>query len=156
MKFNLTLGVADKPGQLMKVLEPIAKNGGNILSITHDRESPGGYVPVGLAVDFPSRNNFNKTKEELKKINIPIIKSGEAIERASTTLILIGKSDIKRFIKNVENKEVKILDFEVSFPNSDSPCVKINIEAPPPILTHTIEKLKKMAKKENLILIPSW
>jgi len=156
MKFNLTLGVVDKPGQLLKAFEPIAKNGGNIVSVIHDRENPGGYVPVSLVVDFPSKENFNNTKKELEKINIPIIKSEEAVERANTTLILIGKSDLKRFIENIESKEVKILDFEVSSPNSERPCAKINIEAPPLILNDIIQKLKRTAKKENLILIPSW
>lgn len=155
MKVYLTLGLADRPGQLFKALEPIAKNGGNIISIVHEREKiTGGYVPVSLVVDFSTRENFEKVKEESKRVGILIIKSGEIIEKSNITLILIGKLDVTRIIEG-ETEGMRIVDFEVLAPTSKEACVKLNIEAPVLAVEKIRDIFKEKAKNDNLILISS-
>lgn len=155
MRFDLTLALADRPGQLLKALEPIAKNGGNIISIIHEREThTGGYVPVSLVVDFPSGERFSKTKKDLEAFGVTVIRSEEVIEKANITAILIGRLDIGKVLES-KVKGLRIVSFEVSAPTSKEACVKLNIEAPVETIDETIKELKRIAKAENAILVTS-
>jgi len=155
MKFDLTLGLIDRPGQLIKALEPIAKNGGNIISIIHEREKvSSGYVPVSLVVDFPAITNFEKTKRELEDVSISVIKSEEIIEKANVSFILIGKLDVRKILE-IETEKARIVDFEISAPTSKEACIRLNIEAPVGTMNRIIAKLKKVAEEENAVLISS-
>lgn len=156
MRFDLTLALADRPGQLLRALEPIAKNGGNIISIIHEREkfTAGAYVPVSLVVDFPAYQNFRRAREDLEKIGVSIIRSEEVIERASITAILIGKIEFKR-ITEAEIRSLRIVDFEVVAPTSNEACIKLNIEVPMQSVDEALRELKRISKEENAILITS-
>jgi ACT domain-containing protein len=151
----MALGLVDRPGQLLKALEPIAKYGGNIISIIHEREKiTGGYVPVSLVVDFPAVTNFEKTKIKLDDLGISIIKSEEIIEKAIITFILIGRLEIRKIVET-EIEGARIMDFEVSTPTSKEACVRLNIEAPIEAVYPILNKLKEVAKEENSVLISS-
>lgn len=153
MKFDLTLGLADRPGQLVKALEPIAKNGGNIISIVHDREkNAGAYVPVELVVNFLTKKDFEKAKHELENLDVSIIKSEEVIEKLNITCVFIGKLNVRKIF---EMEGVRISNFEAFAPTSKEACVKLNIEAPVEDAYKIMEKLKNIADKEKAVLISS-
>ncbi|MCS7120103.1 MAG: ACT domain-containing protein [Nitrososphaerota archaeon] len=153
MRFDLTLALADRPGQLLRALEPIAKNGGNIISIVHERERPAeGYVPVSLVVDFPSKEKLMAALSDLKAIGVTIIKSEEVVDTKRLTVILVGKIDIKRFIDSRING-VRIAGFEASAPASEDSSFKIDLEVPSSILDNVMIELKRLAKEENALLI---
>lgn len=156
MKIDLTLGLRDRPGQLLLALEPIAKNGGNIISILHDRNTvTSGFVPVSLVVDFTSTSNFEKTKKELIDIGVSIIKSRQIIEKSNMTFILIGSLELKK-IAQIEIEGIRIVDLEILTPTSEETCVRLDVEAPIKVTYKAVEKLKKIAKEENAILISSF
>lgn len=155
MKFDLTLALVDRPGQLVRALEPIAKNGGNIISIIHEREKPAeGYVPVSLVVDFPSKQNLKRTVSDLKSLGVSIVKSEEVVETTRLTLILIGRMDLKRLIET-RVKDVRIIGFEVSAPTSKEACVKLELEIPTDLVDEALDELRRVSKEENAILISS-
>jgi ACT domain-containing protein len=155
LKFDLTLALADRPGQLIKALEPIAKNGGNIISIIHEREKPAeGFVPVSLVVDFSSKLKLRKAIEDLKGLDVGIIKAEEIIETTRVTLILIGKMDLKKLVET-EIENARIVGFEVSAPTSKEACVKLELEVPTASVQEVVHKLKKVSKEENAILLSS-
>jgi len=153
LKFDLTLALADRPGQLVKALEPIAKNGGNIISVVHEREKPAeGYVPVFLVVDFPSKHHLRKTIGDLKGLGVTIIKSEEILETTRVPVILIGKMDLKRLVET-KVKNVRITGFEVSAPNSKGACVKLDLEVPTESVDEVLGELRRLSKEENAILV---
>lgn len=153
MKFDLTLGLADRPGELVKALEPIAKNGGNIISVLHERERrAGGFVPVSLVADFPTSESFERTIKELEAMGVSIIKSEEIIEKSHITYILIGMVDMRK-VSQIE--DARIINFEVLTPASKEACVKLNIEAPAQAVNKILKKLKEIAKDEKAVLISS-
>ena len=153
MKFDLTLALADKPGQLLRALEPIAKNGGNIISIIHERDKPvEGYVPVSLVVDFPSRQNFRSAINDLKSLGIAIIKSEEVVEKVRLTFILIGGVDLKRVIES-NIRDVRIIGVEASTPKLNEVSVKLDIEFPADRADEVMEELRRLSKEQNAILI---
>ena len=155
MKFDLTIALADRPGQLLKALKPIAKNGGNIISIIHERENPSaGLVPVSLVVDFPSKWNMQKTINDLRKMGVTIIKAEEVVDTAHITAILVGKADLERIVQEgLRNAE--IVGFEVSAPTSKDACLKLEIEVPTDLLDETLENLRRVAESEDsLVILP--
>ena len=153
MKFDLTLALADKPGQLLRALEPIAKNGGNIISIIHERDKPvEGYVPVSLVVDFPSRQNFRSAINDLKSLGIAIIKSEEVVEKVRLTFILIGGVDLKRVIES-NIRDVRIIGVEASTPKLNEVSVKLDIEFPADRADEVMEELRRLSQEQNAILI---
>jgi len=155
LRLDLTLALVDRPGQLVKALEPIAKNGGNIISIVHEREKTAGmYVPVSLVVDFPAYENFWKAREDLEKIDVNVVKSEEVVERANITAILIGKFDLKRMLET-KIKGLRIIDFEVSAPTSKEACIKLNLEIPMESADEAMRELKRISREENAILVSS-
>jgi len=155
VRIHLTLAVADRPGQLLKALEPIAKYGGNIISIIHERERTAGvYVPVSLVVDFPTYENYARTMKDLERMGVNVTKSEEVIERANVTAIIIGKLDFKRIVET-KIKGLRIVDFEVSAPASREACIKLNIEVPVELADEAMRELKRISREENAILICS-
>ena len=65
--------LADKPGQLMMVIEPISKRGGNFLGIHHMQDrSKEGFVPVVFNFELESLNQLDQIKNDLKKAGIRI------------------------------------------------------------------------------------
>jgi ACT domain-containing protein len=46
--YTVRLELVDEPGELLRALEPISANGGNLLSIHHERGNitPRGHIPV--------------------------------------------------------------------------------------------------------------
>ncbi len=153
MKFDLTLALADKPGQLLRALEPIAKNGGNIISIIHERDKPvEGYVPVSLVVDFPSYQNFRNTINDLKDLGIAIINAEEVIDKVRLTFILIGRVDLRKVIES-SIKSARIIGFEASTPKLNEVSVKVDIEAPATKVDEVMENLRRLSKEQNAVLI---
>ena len=153
MKFDLTLALVDKPGQLLRALEPIAKNGGNIISIIHERDKPvEGYVPVSLVVDFPSRQNFRSAINDLRSLGIAIIKSEEVVEKVRLTFILIGGVDLRRVIES-NIRDVRIIGVEASTPKLNEVSVKLDIEFPADRADEVMEELRRLSKEQNAILI---
>ncbi|MCD6470862.1 ACT domain-containing protein [Candidatus Bathyarchaeota archaeon] len=153
MKFDLTLALADKPGQLLRALEPIAKNGGNIISIIHERDKPvEGYVPVSLVVDFPSRQNFRSAINDLRSLGIAIIKSEEVVEKVRLTFILIGGVDLRRVIES-NIRDVRIIGVKASTPKLNEVSVKLDIEFPADRADEVMEELRRLSKEQNAILI---
>jgi len=153
LKFDLTIALADRPGQLVKALEPIARNGGNIISIIHEREEPStGFVPVSLVVDFPSKWNLRETLEDLKKLGVTIIRSEEIIDTTRITVILVGQVDLKR-LAGTEMRNVKIVGFEVSAPTSKDACLKLELEVPARSVEAAIDTLRMIAEEENVLLL---
>lgn len=154
MKFSLTLALPDRPGQLLRALDPIAKNGGNIISIIHERDKPvEGYVPVSLIVDFPSPQSFKKTIEELRSLNISIIQSEEVIERRRLTFILVGRVDIERIIRS-RLVNVDIVNVEAVMSKSGGASVRLEVEVPVEETERVFKELQEAANEHDALLIP--
>ena len=50
---TVRLELVDEPGELLRALEPVAENGGNLLSIFHERGNvtPRGHIPVEVDLE---------------------------------------------------------------------------------------------------------
>jgi len=92
MIVRMVLELEDIPGQLLKALEPIAKFGGNIQSIIHQRtkKTPTGRVPVMLVFEVGERAKLGEILAELKSRGVTVREVGERVYTLKSTAVLIG------------------------------------------------------------------
>ncbi|PSN82981.1 threonine ammonia-lyase [Candidatus Marsarchaeota G2 archaeon ECH_B_SAG-F08] len=72
-RHRIKIRLKDRPGELNKVLNVLAKNQINILSIDHDRlnyDVTIGMADVTLDIETISMSQFSNTLDELKKLNL--------------------------------------------------------------------------------------
>lgn len=151
LRFDITLLLPDRPGELLRALEPIAKCGGNIISIIHDRNKvSSNYAIVSLVADFPSRKNFLMAKKSLERQGISIAKSEEVVEKETFNVIIIGEVDINELF---EENEIQILEAEISRPTTGEQSLKLNFEVPKEKAEKAMDKLKKFGEERDLLLI---
>ncbi|PSO04287.1 hypothetical protein B9Q13_05235 [Candidatus Marsarchaeota G2 archaeon ECH_B_SAG-G16] len=135
-------------------MDPIARNGGNIISIFHERERRAGdYVPVSLVIDFSSNESFNQAFEGIKRAGIEIIESEQIFEKKNLTCLFVGLDPQNAIKIGINGAEIKAI--EAIKPLSNKGCVKIEFSIIPERLEEVLEELRKFAEQSNALLIPS-
>jgi len=158
---KLEIKLADRPGELSKVLDIIAKNRGNLFAVSHIREGAReGRVPV--VIQFQAiQVDFNSIVSDLEKAKIEISeKLVGGVEEAGVEqeFILIGHvidTDIKDTIYGICDKDVMIKSLDISLKSLKDPSsVFTEISAKnTKAMTTSMAKLEAIAKKKKLLLI---
>lgn len=125
MRTNLSLELADVPGKLVTVLEPISELGANLVTIIHERDSKTeeGMIPVQITLEG-EKENLNKVIKKLKELEVTILKIDNVILKENLRTLLIGHvvdNDIKDIMDkinaingaNVVDMEVKLVEDEM-------------------------------------------
>lgn len=89
--YTVRLELVDEPGELLNALRPIADNGGNLLSIFHERGSvtPRGRIPVEVDLEAtPER--FEVIVDALREAGMNVIQAGAERYGEELTVILVG------------------------------------------------------------------
>lgn len=88
---TLRLELADEPGELLRALRPIADNGGNLLSIFHERGSltPRGRIPVAVDLECPPQR-FDAIVDELREAGVTVIAADAEQYGERVTVLLVG------------------------------------------------------------------
>ena len=151
----------DIPGQLIRVLEPIAKRGGNIVGIVHHRNhARGSLVKVTVSFDLGEPEKLEEIVSEIEGRKIPVLRIGGEKRTYSMTAILIGHvfaTNIKDTIDRVmaTGATVRKVDARIKSPEEVS-SVKLSIEADSAeTLTKAYEELKKAGREKDLFIIRS-
>ncbi len=151
----------DVPGQLIKVLEPIAKGGGNIVGVVHHRNhARGSLVKVTVTFDLSEPKRLDEILSELRKRKISILRMGGERKTHAMTAILIGHvfaTNIKDTIDRVmaTGAAVRKVDARIKSPEEVS-SVKLIIEADTEEeLTRACQELKKAGREKDLFIIRS-
>jgi len=90
--YTVRLELVDEPGELLNALEPIADNGGNLLSIFHERGNvtPRGHIPVEVDLEAtPAR--FDAIVEDLRAAGVNVIRAGTERYGEELTVLLVGE-----------------------------------------------------------------
>ena len=161
MLVKLVMELEDVPGQLLKALEPIAKYGGNIQSIIHQRErkTPLGRVPVLLIFEIKDRAHLNKILSELKSRNIVVTQVGERLYMVKHTVMLLGHivhADIRRLVDKINSiRGIRVLDLSLAMggPGQES-AARLTISSDSESrIQSAIEWLESYSKQKGLLLI---
>lgn len=89
--YTIRLELVDEPGELLRALEPIAANGGNLLSIFHERGNltPRGHIPVEVDLEAtPER--FDTIVDALRDAGVNVIQAGAERYSEELTVVLVG------------------------------------------------------------------
>ncbi|MDG5778416.1 amino acid-binding protein [Haloarculaceae archaeon H-GB1-1] len=120
--YTVRLELDDEPGELLRALHPIADNGGNLLSIFHERGNvtPRGRIPVEVDLEAtPER--FEVIVDALREENMNIIQAGAERYGEALTLVLVGhlvNTDLSDTIQRIQDHtSASVTDFSLSAPD---------------------------------------
>ncbi len=158
---KIEIRLEDKPGELSKVLDIIAKNKGNLFSVSHIRERKReGKVPV--VVQFQAtKEHFSAIAEVLDDEGIEITErsiGGAEESQLIQEFILIGHvidTDIKDTIYAVCDKDVMIRSLDIGLKSLKAPSsvfAEIGAKSSK-ALEAAMQRLEKTAQKKDLLLI---
>ena len=157
---TIRLELVDEPGELLNALKPIAENGGNLLSIHHERGSltPRGRIPVKVDVEcVPER--FDDIVTGLQDAGITVIQAGAERYSESISLLLVGHlvdSDLSATLEDLEDcPNATVLDLSLSAPqdreNVSSARVRLAVDREG--LDETLAGVRDLADRKDLRVI---
>jgi len=158
---KVEIKLEDRPGELSKVLDIIAKNKGNLFSVSHIRERKReGSVPVVIQFQA-TKEHFTNIEKALEGEGIEITEKavgGAEESQLTQEFILIGHvidTDIRDTIYTVCDKEVMIKSLDISLKSLKAPSsVFAEIGARnSKALEAAMQRLEETAKKKELLLI---
>ena len=119
--YTVRLELEDRPGELLRALEPIADHGGNLLSIFHERGNltPRGHIPVEVDMEAtPER--FEVIVDALRSEEINVIQAGAEAYAEELTVLLLGhlvRTDLSNTLERIESStDASVKDFSLSAP----------------------------------------
>jgi len=118
---TIRLELVDKPGELLSALHPIAENGGNLLSIFHERGNltPRGHIPVEVDVECPPER-FETIVDALRAEGVNVIQAGAERYGEELTLLLVGDivdTDLSDTLQRIESStDAALADLSLSAP----------------------------------------
>jgi len=119
--YTVRLELVDRPGELLRALDPIADQGGNLLSIFHERGNvtPRGHIPVEVDMEA-TPDRFEAIVDALRQEGINVIQAGAERYGEELTVVLIGhliESDLSDTLDRVEDSSgATIRDLSLSAP----------------------------------------
>lgn len=155
---TVRLELTDEPGELLNALRPIAENGGNLLSIYHERGNltPRGRIPVEVDLECaPER--FSGIVEALREAGINVIQAGEERYAEEVSVILVGPlietdlSDTLRWFE--ERANISVRDFSLSAPENDRPSARLRLAAQANGVADALERVRAIAARKELLVI---
>ncbi len=159
MLLTLIVELEDKPGQLVRVLEPISKLGGNIVGIVHQRgkKTPLNRVPVEISLKIDKRR-VSELLKILRESGIIIRSCNEEKFIATASVLLIGHiihTDLSDTINRIDSGDAECVELHVSMPRVSEPSTAmVTISAKnEERLKAAIEKLKEICKAKQIDVI---
>lgn len=158
--YTVRLELIDRPGELLRALEPIADNGGNLLSIFHERGNitPRGHIPVEIDLECPP-NRFDDIVGGLREEGINIIKAGAQEFGEEITIILVGpllETDLSDTISRIEDcSTATVKDLSMRSPPSDGSIAsaRVRIAASAGTLGEALETVRSIASEKAITVI---
>jgi ACT domain-containing protein len=119
--YTVRLELVDRPGELLRALEPIADNGGNLLSIFHERGNltPRGHIPVEVDLEAPP-DRFDEIVDALREEGINVMEAGAEQYSEEVTVVLVGhlvNTDLSNTLSRIQEATgTSVRDLSLSAP----------------------------------------
>lgn len=157
---TVRLELNDEPGQLLDALQPIAANGGNLLSIYHERgnKTPRGRIPV--EVDFEATGDrFEEIVEAVRDGGVAVIQAGTERYAEEITLVLYGHlidTDLSDTLSRIEaSASASVADVSLAAPQGteDASSARLRLEARSGQTTAAIDAVRDIAAEKSLRVV---
>jgi ACT domain-containing protein len=122
--YTIRLELVDRPGELLRALEPIAEQGGNLLSIFHERGNltPRGDIPVEVDLEA-TPETFEEIVAALRDAGITVVQAGAEKYSEELTVILVGhlvNTDLSDTLSQIQEATgSSVRDFSLSAPEGE-------------------------------------
>ncbi|WP_265108693.1 amino acid-binding protein [Halosolutus halophilus] len=119
--YTVRLELVDEPGELLRALKPISDNGGNLLSIHHERGNitPRGHIPVEVDMECPP-DRFDDIVEGLREAGVNVIQAGAERYGEEISVVLVGhlvENDLSETLSRIEDEaSAVVLDLSLAAP----------------------------------------
>ncbi|TFG56045.1 MAG: hypothetical protein E4H30_05585 [Methanomassiliicoccus sp.] len=160
MRVNVDLRLKDKPGQLIKALEPISLNEGNIVGVIHDHEQvTGGRISVNMTFEARDQHSLDAIFAMWKERGVEVAKMGEIYRTYVAEYLLVGdltQSTLRSITGSIEKMEgIDSIDLQYSLSTSTdnkSVLLLVNVREKNKV-TEIDNFLKGRSKRNNFLLV---
>jgi ACT domain-containing protein len=158
--YTVRLELVDEPGELLRALEPIASNGGNLLSIFHERGNvtPRGHIPVEVDLEAtPER--FEIIVDALRDAGVNVIRAGADRYGEELAVVLVGHlvdTDLSDTLSRVEVLDgVSVADVSLTGPEGieGESAARLRLVAPADGRERALETVRELAAEKDLRVI---
>jgi ACT domain-containing protein len=158
--YTVRLELVDRPGELLRALEPIADNGGNLLSIFHERGNltPRGHIPVEVDLEAtPVR--FDAIVDALQDEDINVIQAGADRYGEAVTLVLVGhlvETDLSNTLARIEDAtSASVTDFSLSAPEGkeDTSSARVRLATESGTVDRVVTAVRDIAAEKDLRVV---
>ena len=158
--YTVRLELVDEPGALLDALEPIADNGGNLLSIFHERGNltPRGHIPVEVDLEAtPER--FEGIVDALREAGINVIQAGAERYSETLTVVLSGyliNTDLSDTVSRIqEATNATVTDLSLSAPEGteDASSARIRLATEQGAADGVMNTVREVADRKDLRVI---
>ena len=157
---TIRLELVDEPGELLAALKPIAENGGNLLSIFHERGNltPRGHIPVAVDLECPP-DRFDVIVDALREEGINVIQAGAERFSEELSILLVGHlvdTDLSDTLRQIEEcANASLTDISLSAPEGrDQPSsARLRLAAREGEVASAIESVRAVASEKGLDVI---
>jgi len=108
LKIELEVELSDRPGELVRCLEPISALGGNILQVIHSRALSvrKGVAPVSIHFEIENIDVIEDIKLLMEKQGVHVVKWAQEFVGFKKIVLLIGHV----FQKDITDTIIRLLD----------------------------------------------
>ena len=158
--YTVRLELVDEPGELLRTLEPIANNGGNLLSIFHERGNltPRGHIPVEVDLEATEKQ-FDVIVDALREAGVNVIQAGAERYSEELTVVLVGhlvETDLSDTLRRfTECGGVSVGDVSLSAPaGTEGPSsARLRLVATEGQSSDALETVRAVAEEKDLDVI---
>ncbi|MCL9815685.1 amino acid-binding protein [Natronocalculus amylovorans] len=157
---TVRLELVDEPGELLRALQPISDNGGNLMSIYHERGNltPRGHIPV--EVDFScTPHRFETIVEALRDAGVNVMQAGTERYDEELTVLLVGHlvdTDLSDTLKRIEgcaNASLNDLSLSGREGTDEQSSALLRLATRAGTTEDTLGALRKIAAEKDLHVI---
>jgi ACT domain-containing protein len=156
--YTVRLELVDRPGELLRALEPIASQGGNLLSIFHERGNvtPRGHIPVEIDIEA-TPGQFEAVVDALQQTDVNVIQAGQERYGEEFVVVLVGdlvSADLSGMLERFQTDAgISVRDFSVRGPDRDASSARLRLAAESGTVPAALDHLRELATDRNLRLV---
>lgn len=157
---TIRLELVDEPGELAAALDPIAENGGNLLSVFHERgnRTPRGHIPV--EIDLSCRPDcFDDIVTALRERDVTVVQADEELYGEGVTVLLTGHlvdtdlSDTLRRIEECTAAAVEDVSLAADRGTNAPSCARLRLGARVGEREAVLEAVHQIAAEKELTVV---
>nr|WP_121822045.1 amino acid-binding protein [Halostella salina] len=152
--------LVDEPGELLRALQPIADNGGNLLSIFHERGNltPRGHIPVEVDLEC-TPDRFDDVVAALRDAGVNVIQAGAEQYSEEMTVLLAGHlidTDLSDTLNRIEEcAGASVADISLSSPEgtADASSARLRLAVESGRVDDVLAGIRAVAEDKELRVI---